>query len=1113
MSAMQLIWREARNEFLFGLRSGVVALIFIGLTAYLLMVLTNAGTLQNMGALGVPRNSPSLVYIMTTGNTFFLFFAWAWVFAQPIVRDRQALLHEVVLAAPVSLRTLLTGRYLGALGIALLLGMSQVIGFLLAPLLESMGWVPSGSMGPTPWKAMGWAFLIFTLPSSLGTGALYLVTAIKTRSTAGPFASSAVLIFIWMFAMIVMSEGGIDTRLSAVLDPSCFAEVDRLNRSWTPAEKTSIIYPLSAPLLLNRLLWCVLPLCLLAITLTRIDREQLVMEKTRSTKSAAVPQASGSVRNLHLPLPQQNWWRAFLSESAWQHNLLLRNRAIQMLLGMILVMGIGAAFVSRVNHADGPFEARSEVLAPLLSEILYLVIVFIAAALAGHVLRRDQRTGMNEILDASPAPMVVSLLGRVSAILTITLLLILAPALAVMANTLVAAPEAFSLVTPLLYQLALQGPALLELVAITIFIHCLIRRGGLAHALSMFVAFIFVVNHEAELVTYPPFEFGVAAHASYSVLSGWGPWLERLLVGDGYKLACITLLLACATTVQVRGFDSRLLHGAQELRRRIAGATGVAIVVSTLSIVFLYQILDERFSVQGNYLSREARLAEDAQWEKLWLHQAAPYSVAGGELTLAIDTNSQRITGEWQLYEVITPDGSLHLSLPDWLTLGTASVENKLVEPLTALNHAAVTLNGCTTSGCNVVLPFVVEPRGWDTEGNQNWLMPAGIWARAEQMAPTLGFDKNRRILSPVERDIHGLPEEIPEPSRQALKSVMGIAPAGEWLLDVTVDSETYLHIAINGPLDFVVQYAALTSPIVLNGLNVVADNSRSGQAARVADDVSIVSACIKRRLGATPMVDVVAQLPRGMGDSAFANGTLLLAEDPYWDIGEIGTGRWQRQVEIGSLLAKRLLVDGSELRQGAGARAFITGVAGALAHLCTADHNGTQALQILLSRKKERINQALASAESPVVDLASEVADDWLEEYSSIANLSWVAQLDAPELQTLLAEINHSGDVRAALTRQLSAERAAAILGAPLSSDLTFSADSSSGFHIQREAWNAGGWVPASDGRSALQLLQTDRILDISNIEMPGEESTAGSLLIDDWPGYERTPEDNHVH
>ncbi|MEL7046898.1 MAG: hypothetical protein AAGL66_18070, partial [Pseudomonadota bacterium] len=313
----------------------------------------------------------------------------------------------------------------------------------------------------------------------------------------------------------------------------------------------------------------------------------------------------------------------------------------------------------------------------------------------------------------------------------------------------------------------------------------------------------------------------------------------------------------------------------------------------------------------------------------------------------------------------------------------------------------------------------------------------------------------------------------IPEPTRQALKSVMGIAPTGAWRLMVDIDDKPYLNTLINGPLDFVVQEAALTSSVTIAGFEVVADNTRIAQATRVVEDVSAVSACLERRLGAAPTIDVIAQLPRGTGTSAFANGTLLLAEEPHWDIGETGAGRWLRQVDIGMLFAERLLVDGSALRQGAGARAFIVGVAGALGHLCAGDINGTQALQVLLARKKERIDQALASAESPVVDLASDVGDVWLDEYASMASLTWVAQSSASDLQNLLTEVRRIGAVEPALFKQLGVERTMAILGTPLSSDLSFGNSSTGGLQIQRKRWEAGGWQPAPMGTSTLQLRQ----------------------------------------
>jgi len=100
---------------------------FVGLILYLLMMLTNADYLREMGAVGIPRNSASLIHLMISGLMIWLLFVWAWLFAQAITRDRSANLHEVVLAAPLSLRALLLGRWLGAVGAACLLASSGTL--------------------------------------------------------------------------------------------------------------------------------------------------------------------------------------------------------------------------------------------------------------------------------------------------------------------------------------------------------------------------------------------------------------------------------------------------------------------------------------------------------------------------------------------------------------------------------------------------------------------------------------------------------------------------------------------------------------------------------------------------------------------------------------------------------------------------------------------------------------------------------------------------------------------------------------------------------------------------------------------------------------------------
>jgi len=275
---MRLFFYEAGHAFRAGLRGGVVPMVFVVLSGYLLLMLSNADNINQMGAIDIPRNAPGLVYLMTSGDTFFLFFAWAWVFAQTVVRDRSAQLDEVTLALPVRLDVLLAARYAGALGVALVIGCSQIAGFLAVPLLAWVGMVPAASVAPPPWGAFAWANVLFTLPLAAGAGALYTLAAIRTRSMGGPLAVAAALMTCWMVAMVVFKSGHMDPFWATLMDPSGYAEAEhQVLDNWTPQQKATALLELTSALAWNRLLWCGLPVLALVWCLRRVQRQQLVL--------------------------------------------------------------------------------------------------------------------------------------------------------------------------------------------------------------------------------------------------------------------------------------------------------------------------------------------------------------------------------------------------------------------------------------------------------------------------------------------------------------------------------------------------------------------------------------------------------------------------------------------------------------------------------------------------------------------------------------------------------------------------------------------------------------------------------------------------------------------
>ena len=365
MKTLRFVAAETWHEFRAGCRGPLIPIVFLGIIAYVMLVLTNAEYLREWGSIDVQRNSPQLVYLMISGQALWVLFVWAWLFGQIVVRDRNARLHEVVLAAPVSLPALLAGRYLGAVAVGCVLALSMVLAFLLVPLFGALGVVPADTVGPQPWFAMGHALLLFVVPSTFGLGALLLCAAIRARGMAGPFAVAAGLMLVWMVAIVVLRGGDADPAVATLLDASGFSEVEEQTDLWTPQEKRTGVIELTTPLVVNRVIWTVPPLLLLGVVLRRLGRERLALEPapaaSKPDRAATDPEVEpASPAALPGPPARPSWVRATWDEAVWHFSLAFRGWGTLLAVGLIAVMGVGSSFVHIVMHADGPLVPRPD---------------------------------------------------------------------------------------------------------------------------------------------------------------------------------------------------------------------------------------------------------------------------------------------------------------------------------------------------------------------------------------------------------------------------------------------------------------------------------------------------------------------------------------------------------------------------------------------------------------------------------------------------------------------------------------------------------------------------------------------------------------------------------
>ena len=1162
MTTLRFAAAEAWYEFRAGCRGPLIPIAFPGLVAYLMLVLLNADYLRDLGATDVPRNSPHLVYLMVAGQAVWLLFVWAWLFAQVVVRDRTAGLHEVVLSAPVSLPALLAARYVGAVGLACVLSLSTGVGFLLVPPLGVLGVFPPDAVGPPPFFAICHSLLVVTLPSAAGLGALFLCAALRTRALAGPFACAAALMLVWMVAMVVVRGGDANPALASLLDPSAFAEVEEQANAWTPREKAAGVLQMTAPLVANRLFWTLPPLLLLGIVLRRTERERLTLEPApaprtadRAARETRAEPAGSRVPPLGPPA-RPSWLGATWSEAVWHLALSFRGWGTPLALLVLAAMGVGGSFVHVILHADGPLLPRPGFVEPLLVEFYYLVIVFMVAGFVGVMARRDDRAGYGEIADATPAPLGSRVAGRALAAAAVTVAFALTPVLAVWTVTAFATPGAFSLSDPTLYFGLLLAPALLELCALVLLAHALIRHAGAAHAVGVICAFFIVVNHELGLTTYPPAEVGVPPSITLSEFSGWAPWLGYVLTADLFKLAVAVAVVALAWLAWPRGTALTVPLRWQTGMGRLASGAGVLAAAAVALATGTHSVLHEGLVGMGGYESATAETAGDAAWEARWWSAAAPFAVTGGEAAIEIDPAAGRATARWRLEGVRSSSGMLHGSLPHGTEIARAVVGGREVSVTAELDHFALPLDGCGPVGvaaadeesaartgepaipgdegpesgaddCTVGLEVVALGEGWSAHGESPWLHPSGVWLRAADLLPALGHDPDRLVRAPRERRAYGLAPVPGDAAAGALAPAAGVAPAGAWRWSVTFtgagrDSErpggttAATTGRTDGPLDFAVAWWPGAPVETRRGaLAALHGPERARDAHGVLDDIGEMHACVAATLGRAPTVSRVLQAPRERGETALHGDLLWLPENEGWDIAGEGFGRRQRRATIAAALAARAMADEADLRKEPGEDWLRVGVPGWVGLECVRREDGVDAWLALQARASDQVVAALGALDAPAVGVAAAGDAPWVQEYTPLATVGWAesiglaAAFDA--VGAVAARVRAGAPLADALAEVVGPVAAEALLGPPASSDvLVARAERTLEIAGRRWLWRDGGWEPVSAAIHVTQRFDDDgvrrRIGPVPTTVDPGSPFT----LIDAWPSFERTPTDN---
>lgn len=1118
MKQFSIYWAEFLHEIRAGLRGPLFTITAIGFTLYVLMVLTNADITRGFGAI---RNSAAVVYRFSTFMSMYMFFVWAWVFGQSVLRDRSMHLHENVLSSPTNLPTLLFSRYLGASVVAFLLGAVVPLSIFLLPINAWFGLVPSADVGAAPILPVLLSLVLFVLPTALGIGALFISSALWMRSVAGPFALAAFLMLIWMLSLIVFRNGDISDTIGSLIDPTVYNEVARQISDLTPNEKTNYLIHITPFYLMNRLVWVLLPIALLVLVLRRLKHEHLLMDKGKGKLKDSLSQESFQTKNIAKKVivnKKTSWLKALFYEALWHLRLSLQNRGILVALSVLLIMSVGGSVINVLQNGQGPIIPHVEYLLSFFRGFSYLILVFIVAGFVGILMRRDQREGFNEMFDTTSEPLSIRVLGRILAAFLLTVALGLFPALTVWIIMGIGG-MAISWWEPLIYQVVAVMPALLEICALAILSHSLIRNAGAAYGVSMMFGFAALMNAELGLLTYPPAHIGIPIGLSLSSLSSWEPWLLSLFSRDLLKIGVVFIIATLAWLSWIRGTDFSLTTRWRMAYARLGSVAPLALV-GVLLITVPGTILYQKFIVHGEYKSLKDEIAEAAAWEKEWWNKGSAYSVEGGEIEIKVNPANRSFEATWKLDNVTSSNGLLLGSLPHSVNISSATVDGKKVTPDIAYDYFSLPLNNCPSKGCSVELNLSAKFQDWSADNVQSWLLPSGVWLRAENVLPTLGLDPQRRLHIPAEReeyDLTKLENNLPQDAMQAADTV---APKGSWHWNVEIGGEgvsSQSSGSLNAPLDFAMVWLPTTpNQMNKNGIEVWYGDTYEQAAKDILEDTQLMAEHVNSLLGQVPEVKYIVQAPRKMGEIVQYGQTLWLPENLGWDLASKGPGRERRRAAIASALSRHLLLQATDLHTEDGAEWLLSGVSGWIGMESLRRSDGEHAWMAEQNWQAKELSSALGKGlKAPIVSVKDAKKAQWLKPYTALSTLNWAnaqgAEKTSALVKEMLIKVQNGESIPDALVALAGEGTAHHLLGMPMVSDISLGIDKQQKIQIKakRWQWHDKGWELIEAPKEVLQLIG-DKV-KLINLKEPFELDTNQTfILFDSLPSVERTPKDN---
>jgi ABC-2 type transport system permease protein len=717
-----------------------------------------------------------------------------------ITRDFEHATASLVFVTPISPKHFVLGRFLGALSLALLIGLAGLLGAMIGTF---MPWLDQERIAP--FTLLPWAYIFFVviLPSTLVLCAIFFSVAALTRSFALTFA--AAMAFFIADVLLNLYANLESSTWTALADPSARLTVAAETRYWTVAELNTNI-PLGL-LLQNRLLWLTVALLALLLMLRRFRldlAEQTTFRFKRRAYGHATAQRTPQPAIQKITPVQSFSPRASFDQFVSQLKMDLSCVFKSPLIYIILVLGITGvvgSFQSNVSPLlNTPLYPLTSLMLGFLRFGMLQYILLVGLWYSAELIHRERASGIGEIVNASPFPDWLMILSKIGALCLVVNALMLVVVLTSMALQAAAGYTNLELGLYLQSAFIYNGVYYCMLCILAVVIQAISPNKWLGLLLTLGV-YIGLLSLEPMGLDHVLYSFSIP-NAVYSDMNGFGYFTKLVFSLIAYWGAFCVLLLIAGHLLYPRGNYSSVRERLRDARTRIGPGVTLTAGIAAITFIGVGGWIFYNTNILNEYLTPDERLQRQADYERAYGRYEDAPTPSYDSIDMVIDIFPAERRMESRGSATLgnhkkAPISEFMVSVNPVLHVNQLAVEHTtLVQSDPAQGFYLFRLNAPLPPGATVEMTWNVTRKneGFVVANPDNELVTNGTYLDTTGVMPIPGYDSSRRIIDSALRRTYGLP---PAPRTPKLGD-----PAYADRIGYGVDSRTEFEVVLSTSAD-----------------------------------------------------------------------------------------------------------------------------------------------------------------------------------------------------------------------------------------------------------------------------------------------------------------------